>query len=87
MNSQEYLNLSEAYLDVYQEIDEATAMSKRGLDEPAIRNKIASQTRGGEFADKADKLADRETYGNMKMKAGREKLARKQRGDFRNTTS
>ena len=87
MNSQEYRNLSEAYLDVYQELDEATAMSKRGLDEPAIRNKIASQTRGGEFADKAGKLADRETYGNTEKKAGRENLARKQRGTFRDTNS
>ena len=87
MNSQEYRNLSEAYLDVYQELDEATAMAKRGLDEPAIRNKIASQTRGGEFADKAGKLADRETYGNKEMKAGRENLARKQRGTFRDTNS
>ena len=68
-------------------MDEATAMAKRGLDEPAIRNKIASQTRGGEFADKATKLADRETYGNKEMKAGREKLARKQRGTFRDTNS
>ena len=87
MNSQEYRNLSEAYLDVYQELDEATAMAKRGLDEPAIRNKIASQTRGGEFADKATALADRNTYGNKKKKAGREDLARKQRGDFRDTNS
>ena len=87
MNSQEYRNLSEAYLDVYQELDEATAMAKRGLDEPAIRNKIASQTRGGEFADKAGKLADRETYGNTEKKAGRENLARKQRGTFRDTNS
>ena len=87
MNSQEYRNLQEAYLDVYQELDEATAMAKRGLDEPAIRNKIASQTRGGEFADKAGKLADRETYGNTKKKAGRENLARKQRGTFRDTNS
>ena len=87
MNSQKYRNLSEAYLDVYQELDEATAMAKRGLDEPAIRNKIASQTRSGEFADKATALADKETYGNTEMKAGREKLARNQRGDFRNTTS
>ena len=87
MNSQDFRNLQEAYLDVYQEIDEATAMSKRGLDEPAIRNKIASQTRGGEFADKAGKLADRNTYGNKEMKAGREKLARKQRGTFRDTNS
>ena len=68
-------------------IGEATAMSKRGLDEPAIRNQIASQTRGGEFADKATALADRNTYGDKKKKAGREELARKQRGDFRDTTS
>ena len=87
MNSQEYRNLQEAYLDVYQEVDEATAMAKRGLDEPAIRQQIASKTGGGSFADKAGKLADRETYGNKGMKAGRENLARKQRGDFRDTTS
>ena len=67
--------------------DEATAMSKRGLDEPAIRNQIASQTRGGEFADKATALADRNTYGDKKKKAGREELARKQRGAFRDTNS
>ena len=87
MNSQEYRNLQEAYLDVYQEVDEATAMAKRGLNEPAIRQQIASKTGGGSFADKAGKLADRETYGNEKVKAGRENLARKQRGDFRDTTS
>jgi len=87
MNSQEYRNLQEAYLDVYQEVDEATAMAKRGLNEPAIRQQIASKTGGGSFADKAGKLADRETYGNKGMKAGRENLARKQRGDFRDTTS
>ena len=68
-------------------LNEATAMAKRGLNEPAIRQQIASKTGGGSFADKATKLADRETYGNKGMKAGRENLARKQRGDFRNTTS
>jgi len=90
MNSQEYRNLSEAYLNVYQEVDEATAMAKRGFNEPAIRQQIASKTGAsgaGKFADKATALADRETYGNKGMKAGRENLARKQRGDFRNTTS
>jgi hypothetical protein len=74
--------------DIY--LDEATAMSKRGLDEPAIRNIIAKKTAAsgaGSFADKATALADRETYGNKAMKAGRENLARKQRGDFRDTTS
>jgi len=71
-------------------IGEATAMSKRGLDEPAIRNKIAAKTSAsgaGSFADKATALADKETYGDKKKKEGREKLARKQRGDFRDTTS
>ena len=139
MNSQEYRNLSEAYLDVYEneqldempyrvvtknndgeevyvggkyatrktartkvdkedekvggyrhsirKVDEATAMAKRGLNEPAIRQQIASKTGGGSFADKATKLADRETYGDKKKKEGRENLARKQRGDFRDTTS
>ena len=87
MNSQDFRNLQEAYLNVYQEIDEATAMAKRGLNEPAIRQQIASKTGGGSFADKATKLADRETYGNKEMKAGREKLARAQRGTFRDTNS
>lgn len=82
-------DLSEYTWDEMSEIyfDEATAMSKRGYDEAPIRNKIASQTRGGEFADKATALADKETYGDKKKKEGREKLARTQRGDFRNTTS
>ena len=70
-----------------EEFDEATAMSKRGLDEPEIRKEIASKTKGGSFADKATALAGRETYGDNKKKEGRENLARKQRGDFRNTTS
>ena len=87
MNLQEYRNLQEAYLDVYQEVDEATAMAKRGYDEAPIRKEIASKTKGGSFADKATALAGRETYGNKAMKADREKLAIKQRGDFRDTTS
>jgi hypothetical protein len=90
MNSQDYRNLQEAYLNVYQEIDEETAMAKRGKDETEIRNTIAKKTGAsgaGSFADKATALADRETYGDTKKKEGREKLARKQRGDFRNTTS
>ena len=79
------VNMSEEWRDDI--LNETTAMAKRGYDEVPIRNKIASQTRGGEFADKATKLADRETYGNKEMKAGREKLARKQRGTFRDTNS
>ena len=73
-----------------QKMDEATAMAKRGFNEPDIRNQIAAKTSAsgaGAFADKATKLADRNTYGNKEMKAGRENLARKQRGTFRDTTS
>jgi hypothetical protein len=90
MNSQDYRNLQEAYLNVYQEIDEETAMAKRGKDETEIRNTIAKKTGAsgaGSFADKATALAGRETYGDNKKKEDREKLARAQRGDFRNTTS
>lgn len=69
------------------EVDEATAMAKRGHDETAIRNKIAANTRGGAAADRATALADKPTYGDKVKQAARERLARKQRGDFRNTTS
>ena len=68
-------------------LDEATRMAKLGYNETEIRKEIASKTKGGSFADKATALADRETYGDNKKKEGRENLARKQRGDFRNTTS
>ena len=86
---EEGYELSEYTWDEMSEIyfDEATAMSKRGYDEAPIRNQIASKTRGGSFADKATALADKETYGDKKKKEGREKFARKQRGDFRDTTS
>ena len=87
MNAREFLDLQGAYQGVYLELDEATAMAKRGLDEPAIRSAIAKSTGGGSFADKATALADRQTYGDKKKKADRENLARKQRGDFRKTTS
>ena len=73
--------------ELYSVVLEATAMTKRGYDEAPIRNKIAKATGGGKTADKATALADRGTYGNKEKKAGRENLARKQRGDFRNTTS
>ena len=69
------------------EIDEATAMAKRGYDETAIRNKIAKSTGGGKFADKATELENRPTFGDKSKQASREKLARTQRGDFRRTTS
>jgi hypothetical protein len=81
-------DLSEEEIEeLYSVVMEATAMAKRGYDEAPIRNKIAANTKGGKFADKATALADRQTYGNKEKKAGRENLARKQRGDFRNTTS
>jgi hypothetical protein len=73
-----------------EEFDEATAMAKRGKDETEIRNTIAKKTGAsgaGKFADKATALANRQTYGDNKKKEGREKLARTQRGDFRDTTS
>ena len=69
------------------EMDEATAMAKRGHDETAIRNQIAANTRGGAAADRATALASRSTYGDANKAKQRERLARSQRGDFRNTTS
>ena len=67
---------------------EATAMAKRGKDETAIRQKIAKSTGGGEAADRATKLADKPTYGRSGVDSkARQNLARKQRGDFRSTTS
>ena len=76
-------NLQEAYLSVY----EATAMAKRGLNEPAIRKQIASNTKGGEAADRATALENQPTYGNKNKEAQRSRYARAQRGDFRRTTS
>ncbi|AOV61640.1 hypothetical protein BOW92_gp077 [Synechococcus phage S-WAM1] len=68
-------------------VKEATAMAKRGHDETAIRNKIAKSTGGGKSADRATALADKPTYGNDKSAKQRSDLARKQRTDFRKTTS
>jgi hypothetical protein len=77
-------NMSEEWRD---DIVEKTAMSKRGHDETAIRNKIAKSTGGGEAADRATELENRPTFGDRSKQASREKLARTQRGDFRRTTS
>jgi hypothetical protein len=79
----------EDMFEIYEEtqLDEATAMAKKGYNETEIRNKIAKSTGGGKTADKATALADRQTYGDKAKKASREKLARTQRGDFRRTTS
>lgn len=81
--------LMEAYSEVYapQEVDEATAMAKRGYDEAPIRQKIAKSTGGGEAADRASALEKKSTYGDVNKQKQRERLARAQRGDFRKTTS
>jgi len=81
--------LMEAYQQVNapQEVDEATAMAKRGYDEAPIRQKIAKSTGGGEAADRASSLEKKSTFGDAKKAKQRQDLARKQRGDFRKTTS
>ena len=76
-------NLQEAYLSVY----EATAMAKHGYDEAPIRQKIAKSTGGGEAADRASALEKKSTFGDANKAKQRQRLARVQRGDFRNTTS
>ncbi|NDB83551.1 MAG: hypothetical protein EB127_12630 [Alphaproteobacteria bacterium] len=87
MDAQELRNLQEAYMEVYS-VDEATAMAKRGLDEPAIRQQIAKNTGGGAAADRATALAGQQTFGQRGVNPqARQKLARAQRGDFRSTTS
>lgn len=69
-------------------LDEATRMANLGYNETDIRNKIASQTRGGQSADRATALADKPTYGQRGVNPqARQKLAATQRGDFRKTTS
>lgn len=88
LTGKQFAEFYEAYKNVYisQEVDEATAMAKRGLDEPAIRQQIAKNTGGGQAADRATALADKQTYGSGNSQL-RQRLAAKQRGDFRNTTS
>jgi hypothetical protein len=68
-----------------EEVEEATAMAKRGYDEAPIRQKIAKSTGGGEAADRATALADKQVFRGSG--STRDNLARKQRGDFRKTTS
>ena len=89
MDPKELRGLYEAYSEVYapQEVDEATAMAKRGYDEAPIRQKIAKSTGGGEAADRASALEKKSTFGDAKKAKARQDLARKQRGDFRKTTS
>ena len=87
MDIKDLKGLMEAYSEIYvsQEVDEATAMAKRGYDEAPIRQKIAKSTGGGAAADRATKLADKQTFRGDG--SARDKLARTQRGDFRKTTS
>jgi len=78
-------DLYEAYLE---DLQEATAMAKRGYDEVPIRREIARRTGGGESADRATALENKPTFGWRGANTeARQKLARTQRGDFRNTTS
>jgi len=89
MDSKELKGLMEAYSEVYapQEVDEATAMAKRGYDEAPIRQKVAKSTGGGEAADRASALEKQSTFGDANKAKQRTDYARKQRGDFRKTTS
>jgi len=87
MNLKELRGLYEAYQQVNAPIDEATAMAKRGYDEAPIRQKIAKSTGGGEAADRASALEKKSTFGDAKKAKQRSDYARKQRGDFRSTTS
>jgi uncharacterized protein YnzC (UPF0291/DUF896 family) len=77
------VNMSE---DWREDIMEKTAMAKRGLDEPTIRNTIAKNTGGGESADRASALEKQSTY-NPKTDQQRQNYARAQRGAHRTTTS
>jgi hypothetical protein len=78
-------SLMEAYSEVYapQEVDEATAMAKRGYDETKLRKRAG----GGEAADRASALENKPTYGDKNKQAQRSRYARAQRGDFRKTAS
>ena len=89
MDTKDLRGLMEAYSEVYapQEVDEATAMAKRGYDEAPIRQKIAKSTGGGQAADRASALEKKSTFGDAKKEKQRQNLARAQRGDFRKTTS
>jgi len=85
MDPREVQELMVAYQQVYdpQEVDEATAMAKRGYDETKLRKPAG----GGEAADRATALEKKPTYGNDKAAKQRSDYARKQRGDFRKTAS
>lgn len=77
-------DLFESYMS---DLDEATAMAKRGHDEAPIRQRIAQSTGGGKAADRATALERRLTFGSRDNPAARSRYAQAQRGDFRRTTS
>ena len=85
MDSINLRGLMEAYSEVYasQEVDEATAMAKRGYDETKLRQRAG----GGEAADIASALEKKSTFGDANKAKQRTDYARKQRGDFRKTAS
>jgi hypothetical protein len=83
MNARDFLDLQDAYQGVYDEIDEATAMAKRGYDETKLRQRAG----GGEAADRATSLENQPTYGDANKANQRQNYARAQRGDFRKTAS
>ena len=64
-------------------VDEATAMAKRGYDETKLRSRAG----GGEAADRASALEKQSTYGDANKAKQRQNYARAQRGDFRKTAS
>jgi hypothetical protein len=85
MESKDLRGLMEAYAAVYapQEVDEATAMAKRGYDETKLRQRAG----GGEAADRASELEKKSTFGDANKAKQRQNYARAQRGDFRKTSS
>jgi len=67
----------------FEELDEATAMAKRGYDETKLRQRAG----GGEAADRATSLEKKSTYGDANKEKQRQNYARAQRGDYRKTAS
>ena len=67
----------------FDELEEATAMAKRGYDETKLRKRAG----GGEAADRATALEKKSTFGDANKAKQRSDYARKQRGDYRNTAS
>jgi len=87
MRDQEIIGLWEAYQQVYaqpeevEQLDERTAMAKRGYDETPLRRPPG----GGGAADRAIALRDASTFGGSTDPKARQRLANSQMGDFRQT--